>query len=95
MVNNQAIINLVYLLAAYTYGPLLGFFFFGILTKYRVRDRVAPYIALLSPVLCYLTDLALKTWFDFGLGFTILIVNGLLTFFGMWLFREKSTGMAN
>ena len=95
VVNNQAIINLVYLLAAYTYGPLLGFFFFGILTKYRVRDRVAPYIALLSPVLCYLTDLALKTWFDFGLGFTILIVNGLLTFFGMWLFREKSTGMAN
>jgi Na+/proline symporter len=90
-VNNQAIINLVYLLAAYTYGPLLGFFFFGILTKYRVRDRAAPYIALASPVLCYLADLAFKTWFDFGLGFTILIVNGMLTFFGMWLFREKST----
>lgn len=90
VVNNQAIINLVYLLAAYTYGPLLGFFFFGIFTKYRVRDRVAPYIALLSPVLCYLADLAFKTWFNFGLGFTILIVNGLLTFFGMWLFREKT-----
>ncbi|HHV02932.1 MAG: sodium:solute symporter [Bacteroidales bacterium] len=89
VVNNQAIINLVYLLAAYTYGPLLGFFFFGIFTKYRVRDRIAPYIALVSPLLCYLTDLAFKTWFDFGLGFTILIVNGLLTFFGMWLFREK------
>lgn len=90
-VNNQAIINLVYLLAAYTYGPLLGFFFFGILTKYRVRDRAAPYIALASPLLCYLADLAFKTWFDFGLGFTILIVNGMLTFLGMWLFREKST----
>ncbi|HNR27788.1 MAG TPA: sodium:solute symporter [Bacteroidales bacterium] len=90
VVNNQAIINLVYLLAAYTYGPLLGFFFFGILTKYRVRDRVTPYIALAAPALCYLADLALKTWFDFGLGFTVLIVNGLLVFFGMWVFREKT-----
>ena len=89
LVNNQAIINLVYLLAAYTYGPLLGFFFFGILTKYRIKDKVAPYIAVASPVLCYLIDLALKTWFDFGLGFTVLICNGLFTFFGMWLFRER------
>ncbi|HOZ19360.1 MAG TPA: sodium:solute symporter [Bacteroidales bacterium] len=89
VVNNQAIINLVYLLAAYTYGPLLGFFFFGILTKYRVRDKVTPFLALAAPILCYLTDLAFKTWFNFGLGFTVLIVNGLLVFVGMWIFREK------
>ncbi len=90
VVNNQAIINLVYLLAAYTYGPLLGFFFFGILTKYRVRDKVTPFLALAAPVLCYLADLAFKAWFHFGLGFTVLIVNGLLVFLGMWIFREKT-----
>ncbi len=89
LVNNQAIINLVYLLAAYTYGPLLGFFFFGILTKYRVKDKAAPYIAIAAPILCYLLDMAFKAWFDFGLGFTILICNGLFTFAGMWLFRER------
>lgn len=86
-VNNQAIINLVYLLASYTYGPLLGFFFFGIFTKYRVHDKAAPYIAVAAPALCYLIDLACRSWFHFGLGFTILLVNGLLTFTGMWLFR--------
>ena len=90
VVNNQAIINLVYLLAAYTYGPLLGFFFFGILTKYRVRDKVTPFLALAAPVLCYLADLAFKAWFHFGLGFTVLIVNGLLVFLGMWILREKT-----
>ncbi|MDD2641730.1 MAG: sodium:solute symporter [Bacteroidales bacterium] len=87
-VNNQAIINLVYMLAAYTYGPLLGFFFFGIFTRYQVRDKAAPYIAVAAPVLCFLTDLACKTFFDFGLGFTILLANGLFTFFGMWIFRK-------
>jgi Na+/proline symporter len=95
LVNNQAIINLVYLLAAYTYGPLLGFFFFGILTKYRVKDKAAPYIAIAAPVLCYVLDVAFKTWFDFGLGFTILICNGLFTFVGMWLFREQKQELSS
>lgn len=87
VVNNQAIINLVYLLAAYTYGPLLGFFCFGIFTKYAVRDKMAPYIAIAAPILTYFVDLGCKTFFDFGLGFTVLLVNGFLTFLGMWLFR--------
>jgi len=87
-VNNDTVIDLVYKLASYTYGPLLGFFFFGILTKYQVRDRFMPYVAIASPLLCYLLDLALTQWFHFGLGFTILIMNGLFTFLGMWLFRK-------
>lgn len=91
VLNNQAIINLVYLLASYTYGPLLGFFFFGILTKRQVRDRAMPYIAVAAPLLCYLLDLVCKAWFDFGLGFTILILNGLFTFLGVWMFSKKNT----
>jgi Na+/proline symporter len=89
IVNNQAIIDLVYLLASYTYGPLLGFFFFGLLTKHQVKDRFMPYVAIGSPLLCYVLDVAGKYYLDFGFGFTILIVNGLITFIGMYLLREK------
>ena len=88
-VNNQTVIDLVYLLASYTYGPLLGFFFFGILTKYQVKDKFMPYIAIGSPILCYLLDLAGKELLGFGFGFTILIMNGLFTFAGMYLFKER------
>lgn len=89
-VNNQTVIDLVYLLAAYTYGPLLGFFFFGILTKYKVRDKFMPYVAIGSPILCYILDVAGKELLGFGFGFTILLVNGLLSFVGMYIFRQKS-----
>lgn len=88
-INKQTVIDLVYLLASYTYGPLLGFFFFGLLTKYQVKDRFMPYIALGSPLLCYFLDMAGKELLGFGFGFTILIMNGLFTFFGMYLLRER------
>lgn len=90
-INNDTVIDLVYKLASYTYGPLLGFFFFGILTKRQVRDRVMPYVAIASPVLCYLLDWAGREWLGFGFGFTILLVNGLLSFLGMLLFSRPST----
>lgn len=88
--NNEAVINLVYQLASYTYGPLLGFFFFGILTRYQVRDRWMPYVAVLSPVFCFVLDRLSQTFFHFGFGFTLLIVNGLFTFTGMWLLRQPA-----
>lgn len=87
--SNDAVINLVYKLASYTYGPLLGMFFFGILTKRQVKDRVTPFIALASPLLCLLANVVLKAAVGFDLGFSLLIVNGLLTFFGMWIFSRK------
>lgn len=81
--NNDAVINLVYKIAAYTYGPLLGFFFFGLWTKYQVNDKAMPLVAILSPIVCFV----LQTYvYDFG--FSLLIVNGLLTFLGMFLFRR-------
>lgn len=89
IVNNQTVIDLVYMLAGYTYGPLLGFFFFGLLTNYQVKDKFMPYVAIASPILCYILDYAGKEFLGFGFGFTILIVNGLLTFLGMYIFKEK------
>ena len=90
-INNKAVIDLVYQLAAYTYGPLLGFFFFGILTKRKVKDNLMPYIAVASPLLCLLLDWIGRTFFYFGFGFTLLMFNGLFTFAGMWIFSSKKT----
>jgi len=87
--NNEAVINLVYELASYTYGPLLGFFVFGLLTKYQVRDKMMPIVAVASPILCFLLDWVGHRFFQFGFGFTLLIFNGLFSFAGMWLFRKK------
>ena len=89
MLSNDAVINLVYKLASYTYGPLLGLFFFGILTKRRLRDGAAPWIALAAPLLCLALNLAGKRWLGFDLGFSLLIVNGLLSFAGLWIFSKK------
>lgn len=89
VLNNQAVIDLVYIMASYTYGPLLGMFFFGILTRYKVNDAAVPYVAVASPLLCLLLDWVAKSYFDFGFGFTILIMNGLFTFTGLYLTRKK------
>ena len=91
IVSSDAVVNLVYKLAYYTYGPLLGMFFFGILTKYKVRDGATPWVAVAAPVLCLVFNLLSKRYLGFDLGFTLLIVNGLLTFIGLWLFRRKET----
>ena len=88
-INKKAVIDLVYQLAAYTYGPLLGFFFFGILTKRQVNDKWMPYVAVASPLLCLLLDWAGQKFLHFGFGFTLLIFNGLFTFIGMWLLPAK------
>lgn len=89
LVSDDAVINLVYKLASYTYGPLLGLFFFGILTEFEVHDRATPWVALASPLLCLTFNLLGKRFLGFDLGFSLLIVNGLLTFIGMWLFRIR------
>ena len=89
LASNDAVINLVYKLASYTYGPLLGIFFFGILTRKQVRDGAVPWIAIASPVLCLIINLICRQLLGFDLGFSLLIVNGLLTFLGMWLLRKK------
>ena len=89
IVSSDAVVNLVYKLASYTYGPLLGMFFFGIISKAQVRDGATPYIAVAAPVLCLIFNLLSKKFWGFDLGFSLLIVNGLLTYLGMWLFRKK------
>lgn len=79
--HNQSLIDKVFEIAGYTYGPLLGLFSFGLFVKNRVpNDKCVPYIAVLSPVLCYLLNIYSKQLFNgYQFGFEILIVNGLIT----------------
>lgn len=89
-VSSDAVINLIYKLASYTYGPLLGIFFYGILSSRPVRDGAVPYIAAASPLLCILVNLVLKSTVGFDLGFSVLIVNALFTALGMQMFSKKA-----
>lgn len=87
--NNRAAIETLFTLAGYTYGPLLGIFFFGILTKRLVIDKWIPYICLASPVLAYGVQLASTTWLDYTFGYELLLLNGFITFGLLSLFPKK------
>jgi Na+/proline symporter len=92
IINNDAVINNLFTWAGYTYGPLLGLFAFGVLTKYSLKDKMVPLICLLSPVLCYYINLNSERWFNgYKFGFELLILNGLLTFIGLFFLANKRT----
>ena len=76
--------DLIYTLVSYTYGPLLGLFAFGLFTKRKPQDKVVPYLAVASPVVCYLTDVVVYASTGYKFGYEILMLNGLLTFVGLW-----------
>ena len=78
--HRQSLIDTLFDVAGFTYGPLLGLYAFGLFTKRRARDGWVPVIAVLSPVLCYVLKLNSFEWFGYHFGFEILLVNGLLTF---------------
>jgi len=84
LVNNDSIISAVFKVAGYTYGPLLGLYAFGLFTKLNVKDKLVPFICILSPILSYMINVISDGWF----GFFILVVNGLLTFIGLYLIKE-------
>ena len=90
-INERSVIDAVLNVAGYTYGPLLGLFSFGILTTRQVRDKLVPLICVISPLLSYILSLNSENWFGgYKFGLEILIVNGLITFCGLWITSEKS-----
>lgn len=94
--DNPSMIGLILKLAAFTYGPLLGLFAFGILTKRGVRDSFAPWIAIASPIICYLIDVFQSALLgSYQIGLELLIVNGALTFFGLWLISTSADTTGN
>ena len=85
VLNSTSVIDAIYILCSYTYGPLLGLFAFGLLTKRQANDRFVPYICVASPVVCYLLDMTVGQLTDYRFGYELLMLNGFLTFCGLWL----------
>ena len=83
--NSTSIIDAIYVMCGYTYGPLLGLFAFGLFTKRQTADRLVPYICIASPLLCFLLDKTIASTTGYHFGYELLMLNGLLTFLGLWL----------
>jgi Na+/proline symporter len=89
--NNTSIIDAIYMIASYTYGPLLGLFAFGILFRRKTYDKAVPYICILSPILCYGVNEILKARLNYAFGYELLIVNAALVIVGLLLFSFGRT----
>ena len=84
-IGNGSVISAVYVVASYTYGPLLGLYLFGLFTRLKPRDGWIPWICVLSPLLCLVLSANAQRWFGFEIGFELLIINAALTFTGLLL----------
>jgi Na+/proline symporter len=90
-INSTSLIDAIYILASYTYGPLLGLFVFGLFTHRQPNDRLVPWICITSPLLCYALDTAVQHLWNYHFGYELLMLNGLLTFFGLWLVSKPGS----
>ena len=88
-INDESVINSIFKAAGYTYGPLLGLFSFGIFTKYKIKDKFVFFVCLISPLISYLINIySEELLFGYRFGFEILLLNGLLTFVGLFLIKK-------
>lgn len=95
-VNNPSMIGVILKIAAYTYGPLLGLFAFGMLTQKSVKDKFVPYVCVAAPLLCLLIETnQAKLFGSFEIGLLVLLINGSLTFLGLMLVSGKGLGKDN
>lgn len=93
LVQQENILDTIYKVASYTYGPLLGLFFFGLFTKMNIKDKVVPFVCILAPVLSFALEMFLLKKFDYQVGYEILLFNGLLTAFGLFCISRKKTAL--
>lgn len=89
--NSTSVIDAIYVLASYTYGPLLGLFAFGMTTRLMPRDRLVPLIAVASPLICYAIDYFTFHATGYRFGYEMLMFNGLLTYLGLWAISRPAT----
>lgn len=90
-VNDKSMIGVILKVAAYTYGPLLGLFAFGIFTKRNIKDVYVPIVCILSPIICYVLEMYQHVLFgSFKIGLELLIINGLITFIGLFIISSNN-----
>jgi hypothetical protein len=88
-INDRAVIDKLFSVAGYTYGPLLGMYAFGLFTRKKVIDRFVPVVAILSPVLCYIFNEYSQMIFPgYQVGFELLLYNGGITFLGLLILAK-------
>jgi Na+/proline symporter len=91
-INDSSVVNAVFKVAGFTYGPLLGLFAFGLLSKRQVKDKLVPVVCILSPIICVLLDVNSTAWFNgYKFGFEILLVNAAITCLGLFLLKKPRT----
>ena len=88
-INNTSVIDALYIIVSYTYGPLLGLFAFGILFKSHTNDRIVPFVCILSPVLCFIISVVLRSFFDYQLGYELLIINALFVVASLAVLKKR------
>ena len=91
IINDDAVISKLFTIASFTYGPLLGLFSFGLISKKSVNDKLVPLVCLFSPFVCYMINDRSVAWFGgYHFGFEMIILNGALTFLGLSLISRKN-----
>jgi Na+/proline symporter len=94
--DDGVVIKSLFIAATYTYGPLLGLYSFGLMLKKRVKDSLVPIVCVISPIICYLLNIySIEIFNGYKFGFEILILNGGLTFFGLWILSFFNFNSAN
>ena len=89
-IDDKSIVYLIMEVAGYTYGPLLGLFAFGIFTKHTISKKYAILsVTIFAPIFTYLINYVVSNFTDYKIGVELIILNGLLTFLGLWLIRKK------
>lgn len=89
-INCDSVIDAIYTIVSYLYGPLLGLFAFGIFTKIKVNDRLVPFVAALSPVITFVLVYLLKNIFGYEFGYELLLLNGVLTVAGLAAIKKRA-----
>ncbi len=85
-INKDSVIDAIFTIAGYTYGPLLGLFALGLFTKVNIKDKVTPYVAIVSPIICFVINYLLQNFASYKMGYELLLLNGIITFVGLYLF---------
>ncbi|WP_327018140.1 sodium:solute symporter [Croceibacter atlanticus] len=88
VIADATVIAKLFTFAGYTYGPLLGLYAFGLFSKWKVKDKLVPLVALATPILGYVISINSLKWFGFEFNFFILVLNGALTYLGLVLIRR-------
>ncbi len=89
VIGSNSIINAIYKLASYTYGPLLGLYVAGLYTKVNPTDRYVPFVAIAAPVICFLIELTMLHFFAYRVGYELLLMNGMVTALGLWAISQN------